>query len=91
MDLLFKRYASPFSLLEMFISTGRFSDFVNEFIEIQNEESEWEFYIHRVFDKSFDEFKSSISSRRNNMIPTDEPLETTLQNSKSLLNNFIPS
>ena len=38
MDLLFKRYANPFLLLDNLIATGRFLEFIFELIDIQNEE-----------------------------------------------------
>jgi hypothetical protein len=89
MDLLFSKYASPFLLLDGFILTGRLFDFVLEFIDIENEKTMWEFYLHKVHDMSFDEFKKSCSSRQTEP-QTDEELETTIQNSQSMLNGFIP-
>lgn len=91
MDLLFKRYASPFLLLERYIRAGRFSEFVNEFMSIQNEEMIWEVWLHRVFDMTFDEFKKAIVSASINSIkPTKKQIETTLQTSKNILDSFIP-
>lgn len=89
MDLLFSKYASPFLLLDGFILTGRFCDFMLEFIDIENEKTMWEFYLHKVHDMSFEEFKNSCSPRQTEP-QTDEELETTVQNSKSILNGFIP-
>lgn len=55
MDLLFSRYASPFLLLDQMILTDRFSAFVSELLRIRNEEKDeqtlWEFFLHKVFDK----------------------------------------
>lgn len=88
MDLLFSKYASPFLLLENYILIGRFTDFVLEFIDLRNEETLWEFYLHKVVDKGWEEFKRSVNNRQN--VISEEQLETTVQDSKSLLNNFIP-
>lgn len=89
MDLLFKRYANPFILLDSCILTGRLTDFILEFIDVHNDETMWDVWIHRVHDKSFEEFKNSCSSRQNFM--SDDDLETTIKDSKSMLNNFIPN
>lgn len=85
MDCLFERYGNPFLLIDTLIISGRFTDFVLEFLEIQNEKMMWEFYLHKVYDKSFDEFKESMKP-----VPKEQ-LETTVQNSRSILNNFNPN
>lgn len=87
MDLLFSKYASPFLLLDQMISCGRFLEFVVEFIDLENERIQYEFWLHRVWDKSFNEFKEEIKPK--NVIPA-ENLETTINNSKNILINFVP-
>ena len=42
MDLLFQRYASPFLFVDGMIQTGRFAEFVIEFIKTTNQEKEIE-------------------------------------------------
>lgn len=92
MDLLFKRYASPFSLLDEYISAGRMFEFIDKLLEIRNQEQEndtlWEFYLHKVFDKSYSEFLKEIEKRT---VP-DKPIdvETTINDSFKLLNDFSP-
>ena len=85
MDCLFERYGNPFLFIDTLIIYGRFTDFVLEFLEIQNEKMTWEFFLHKVYDKSYDEFKESIKP-----VPKEQ-LETTVKNSKSILNNFNPN
>ena len=85
MDCLFERYGILFLFIDTLIIYGRFTDFVLEFLEIQNEKMTWEFFLHKVYDKSYDEFKESIKP-----VPKEQ-LETTVQNSKSILNNFNPN
>lgn len=86
MDLLFKKYASPFLLLDGMITTGRFSEFVDRFIEIHNEDTTWEFYLHKVQDKSYAEFKDEISIP----VVTQADIETTVTDSINILNSFNP-
>ena len=64
MDLLFKRYANPFLLLDNMITTGRFLEFILELIDIQNDEKIHDVWIHKVFDKSFDDFKKLVFEAR---------------------------
>lgn len=88
MDLLFSRYASPFSLLDGVIYMRRFSSFIDEMIESENEKILWDFYLHRVFDKSFAQFKRSFETHA--VPPSEERIEATVTESKSMLKQFIP-
>lgn len=49
-------------LLNQFVETGRFGEFVLEFIEIRNEETkekvQWEFFLHKVYNMTWEEFAS---------------------------------
>ena len=92
MDLLFTRYASPFVLLDGLIITNSLNNFVNEFFNIINEErkekSQWEFFLHKVYDKSWNEFVNDIETSEN-QTPID--LGATLVKSKNMLSNFTPT
>jgi hypothetical protein len=90
MDLLFSKYASPFLFVDLMISECRLCDFIDEIFKIEDERKTWEFYLHKVHDKSFDDFVSSIRSNRNNEISTEE-LGTTVKESASILAGFIPT
>ena len=91
MDLLFTRYASPFVLLDNLIITNSLNNFIDDFfdfvIEERKEKTEWEFFLHKVYDKSWGEFSDSIK-QSNDQTPID--LGATLNKSKNILNNFTP-
>ena len=89
MDLLFSKYASPQILIDQLISNGDFFEWVIEFINAENDRQTWEVWLHRIFDKSFDEFRNSVRRNQPDQMD-DEQLETTISNSKSILNGFIP-
>lgn len=57
-------------------------------MNLENEKTLWEFYLHKVFDKSFEEFKNSISGQ---IMPAKEDVETTVKNSMDMLQNFNPN
>ena len=92
MDLLFTRYASPFVLLDGLILTNSLNNFVNDFFNLINEErkekSQWEFFLHKVYDKSWNEFVNDIETSEN-QTPID--LGATLVKSKNMLSNFTPT
>ena len=96
MDLLYQRYASPFSFVDGMIQTCRFSEFVDSFLDtVQKEKSEqtmWDFFLHKVWDDiSFNEFKESIETNEKNKNMSKRTIETTVQNSLDILKNFNPT
>ena len=71
MDLLFSRYASPLDFMKLYIDQGRFGEFVEGIINLENkrrkEEQEkedddkwWQAYIHSMSDQSFIEWKNGL-------------------------------
>ena len=94
MDLLFKRYASPFSFIDQYLRSGCFDEFVEQFVDTINKERKhkhnWEFYLHRVLDKSYDEFIEAIEVEQENQNMTEADIETTIKNSRNILANFNP-
>ena len=92
MDLLFKRYASPFLLLDNIIESGRLDEFVDSLIETTDEEKMWEVYLNTLYvnRKSFNEFIEPIK-RTQAPEMTREDLEATVKSTKDILNDFKPS
>lgn len=92
MDLLFKRYASPYLLLDEMILAGKLFDFVTHMMEQMNEEQEWDFFLHKVFDKSFMEFKSEMETNMDMLSKemSESEIETTVNESRDILAKFIP-
>ena len=91
MDLLFKRYASPFVLLDNLIATASLSNFIDDFFkfigEEKQEETKWQFFLHKVFDKSWKDFCEEITS-----VDKAEKVDVgaTIKKSHDMLNNFTP-
>ena len=88
MDLLFVRYASPFVLLDGLILTNSLKNFVDDFFDFINKDREWEFFLHKVYDKSWSEFSNDMKQSENQK-PID--LGATLVKSKNMLSNFTPT
>ena len=93
MDLLFKRYASPFTLLDLMLQTDKLDEFVITIINEENEQKLWELYLHHQWlDKSFDDFKKevlgSVTNETNKV--SEKEIEATINHSKEILNGFNP-
>lgn len=74
------------------ISTGRFKEFVEEFIETHNQEEEdksiWEFWLHKVYDQSWAEFRESQGLDKKTAAPTHIEIKKTVQASYKMLEGF---
>ena len=92
MDLLFKRYASPFVLLDEYIASGSLSDFIDDFFkfigEENQEEAKWQFFLHKVFDKSWKDFCDEMES-----VDKAKTVDTgaTIKKSHNMFTNFTPT
>lgn len=94
--MLFRRYASPLPLLDQMIKTHRLNEFVCEFVKIHNEELEdktqWEFFLHKVFDKTWVQFQEAIKgSSESEKTISDDELKSTVTASAEILKGFCPS
>jgi hypothetical protein len=88
MDLLFKRYASPFLLIEQMIAINNFSDFVTKLLNLNDEDILWEFFLHKYMgEQSYSEWKESLESRE----VSAEEAEEIISNSFDILNSFEPT
>lgn len=90
MDLLFKRYASPFSLLDNAIECDRLEDLVDGILEYSEEEKLWDIYCHTIYTnkKSFYDF---IKPTKKQEPITKDDLGAMIKDSKDILKNFKPS
>ena len=78
-------------LLEEMVRAGRLHEFVNEIVHIRNEELEeetlWDIWLHRIFDKSFAEFKDALN-RKETAAPTPEEIKSIAIDSQKILAGF---
>lgn len=87
MDLLFHRYASPFLLLDQLIPRSGLSEFVSTVWRLKEEEMQWQYFLAKVFDKSFEDFKSAMKPQQG---MSQKEIETTIKDSISMMDTFIP-
>lgn len=85
-----QRYPSPDFTLDVVISNRRLLAFVNEMLEQVADEKIYDVWLHRIHDKSFDEFKSAVYSTAEAAGTTEEQTANIIENSFDILNNFSP-
>ena len=91
MDLLFKRYADPFTLMDGYIQTSRFCEFIHSFIEQKKEDERWEYFLHKVWgNTSYGEFCESLQTTQDLQGMSEDDIEATIKKSMDILGNFNP-
>ena len=90
MDLLFKRYASPFLLVDQMLLTGQFSEFVTELFDYDTDDRLWNIFLHKIEGQSFNDWKASLGQEQDLMMTKNE-VETTVNDSFDILNGFEPT
>lgn len=79
------------TLLNEVIAAGQLSEFVDLIIKKREEERDWEYYLHKVFDKSFNDFMNDVDREAHDSLARQTfDVETTLQDSADLVMNFSP-
>lgn len=95
MDMLFRRYANPFPLIDGMIMSGGFSNFVSSFMaaaqEEENEKMSWEYYLHKVFHGSYNDFREAVQNDSDHRTMDKSAIEATVKQSMNILNNFNPN
>jgi hypothetical protein len=73
------------------ISVEGFSGFVQELYDRTEDERLWEFFLHKVRDQSFEEFKGTLNGKpKDSFEMTKTQIETTINNSFDIMQGFIP-
>ena len=93
MDLLFQRYASPFLILDEMIHLQQLHEFVvtvtEKISEEKHEEIMWEYFLHKVFNKSFDEFLKETEAKKNEHTEMgNDEIKDVIADSKNILDSF---
>lgn len=93
MDLLAQRYASPFSVLDEFIKLKQLHEFtvevLNTIAEEKIHEARWQFYLHKVFDMSFEDYVKRCEKEPEPEMSYEE-IGNTINESKKMLEGFVP-
>ena len=96
MDLIYKRYASPFSFLDTFIAKNEFAECVDFLYEKSQEDKWWQMYLATLplNDKSYQDWKKEMQgtslSKNDSSDLTKEEVDTIVEKSKDILSGFKP-
>lgn len=99
MDLIFKRYADPYTLLDTMIDNQSFDEFVCTFVRLDDDDKLWDMYIHKCWENiSFNDFKARLYGTsgggsqlvRSGTFESRGELEATIRDSMSIIENFKP-
>lgn len=76
------------------ILTRRFSEFVNELLDIRDEEmiekARWECWLHKVYDLDFGEYLTRLDNKPTGEVPNNADLEEIVRNSVGIMDGFCP-
>lgn len=79
-------------LLNHYICSGRLCEFIDEYINIVNkersDEKNWEYFLHKIFDKSYNDFLKEVEPPEEPEEVDMEQVETTVQNSMKILDSL---
>jgi len=98
MDLIFKRYSSPFLFLDFLIENDEFDEGIDTIISQNEKDKDWQLYLSlnpwndKPFKEWRDEVYQSSNSIENNMSKkqAEEHFKTEYEKSQNILNNFKP-
>lgn len=96
MDLLSQRYADPYLILDDFIRLQQLHEFFETIMQSIAEEKvqdiRWEYYLHKVWDMSFEEYVVACDKETTSMqAPTleKEDIVQIIEDSNSILDGFV--
>ena len=93
-DLLAKRYASPFLVLDEFIRLHQLHDFILETLKTiadeRIQEKRWEYYLHRVHGMTFEEYVRRCEEPEEKPGMSHVEIGNVINDSKLLLEGFVP-
>lgn len=81
-------------LMNGYIRAGRLCEFVDSFVQSYNKDEEdkavWDIWLHRVFDRSFADFRRELTGENEKAAPTPEETRSIVKDSQSILAGFTP-
>lgn len=87
MDLLFKRYASPFDYMDSLMTIGNLEDGIRSTIKEANEEKLWSLYLHSYQKVSFKEWREQVIVEKPKELSQAE-MTTIIEQSNNILKSF---
>lgn len=97
MDLLYKRYADPFSFLSKILIKYKLSESIVKIWNKEQEDTIFRMYLHSFSDKPYSEYKKELLNSNKENIDKEETQRMTevqkieiVKKSNDILKNFTP-
>jgi hypothetical protein len=95
MDVVFKRYHSPFLMLENVMRSVGLEKFIHTLNEEIREEQLWEVFIHSDSGMTYDEFKKAQDKATNHVqkehkVSRKDEIDSIVEQSQGILLEFKP-
>ena len=93
MDLLFKRYASPFDYLDALLGYCSFGRGIANIWETTQDDKSWDYYLSNnpMNNKSFEDWKKENRTKQEAHTPLSKAqVGATVEKSQNILKNFNP-
>ena len=92
MDLVFREYSSPFSLLDEIISNGMLNDWIYRFLKSHKESLQWEVWINKIHEQSWADYlaESEVNEDLVNASWGDTEIKATISDNFEMMQNFKP-
>lgn len=92
MDLVYHRYSNPLTLLDSLIENEMLSDYIDTLNEKAIFDFEFDVWLHKVEDKSFNDWRKEIhfNADARNVGMSEHEVKTTVLKSSDILNGFEP-
>ncbi len=91
MDLLFKRYANPFAIMDEMLSVGKMTDFIIHLVRQEQEEMQWDVWLHKIEGLGFEEYKAKLAEKNKSYAMSTKQVDATINKSKGILKRFKPA
>lgn len=65
--------------------------FIDTFCEQKKEEDRWEFFLHKIWDKSYKDYCESLNTTQEIQGMSENEIEATVKKSIGILGNFNPT
>ena len=87
MDWVFREYSNPFSFIDVLIENNRLCEWILKFAETHKRKLQWEAWLHKDFENSFESYVQPTTTTTNEVIKKDEMI-SIVKESANILKNF---
>ena len=75
-------------ILDYYLMYGRLEEFVRNVLEADVEDMTWDYYLHKVYDQSYEDFKRQMKEKSKTKEEKEHEAEEALRNNYDIFNVF---